>query len=1231
MRKVLFLIVVLCISICSNAQIELLTNGSFSQANSGWTAGTHFVYNSTYTNCQVCPGYAHADNGSGQPATNLYDYLTQPVSIPSSATSATLSFYTGATLSGTSVGTERLFVYIYDYTLSQTNVITSVYFTSSVGYSRYSFPVPSSCIGHSLQLGFRAESTTNATTIRVDEVSMTYTQSNNFTLTVHNVGGAVKSNAKVILYNSNWVSLQTLYTDASGQVIFPSLANGTYYYEVYYTPSGNNPPITSNTEFWGSSSFSIAGSSVSQSFTRVQPYISANTSFSPTSINIGQSSSGSFTVTNALGYSENSYVSIWVDRDEASSWDYINSASAQSINSNSTYNFPFTVSPANSGTYNCYAFVYSYVNNNYIITDQYAWTTAFTATTATGCTPVSVSSNPANQSVTSPNQTSFSVGVSGTSPFSYTWQQYNGSTWTNLSNTGNTTWTTGTSSSTLTISNSSGLNGYQYRCNATNCNGVNSATSSAATLTTTSSCSAVSVLSNPSGQSVTSPSSGAFSVNVSGSAPFSYQWQQKSPITTTWTNLTNSGNTTWTTGTNSSTLTIANSNGMNGYQYRCNVTNCGGANSVISNAAVLTVSTICTPVTISSNPTNQNVTSPNQATFSVGVSGTSPFSYKWQQYNGSAWSTLNNSGNTTWTTGSNSSVLTIGNTNGLNGYQYRCNVTNCSGASSVTTTSATLTLGSSNTSVKGIDVSHWQGSIAVSDWQSFYAAGKLFAYAKATEGVLLRNDDTCFVRNMRNGCAAGLIMGAYDLANLSNTGASEANHFLSVASPYIGAGFLPPALDLEYDRIVSLPASTLTPWVQDWVNTIYNQTGITPAIYINGGLANASHVDASLNSNYLWVIQQSSNASPPTLTGVWNGNWTFNQYVGDPHPGLIAGFSLDFDQFNGSTTALYNLTHPSSWARDLTITSGTQHISSSTTTPGTILTAYASEDNTGNRYAGANFITLWLSRSSTLNTSTDIYLGKISVPSVSANSNSLVYNTNIQIPSTIAAGNYTLFFWADGAISNVSPNCNCGGGLISETDECNNFASVPLTVNSCALPSAVSVNGGGTYCASTPPTLVANGTGGTIYWQGARSGGTSTSAPSTSHLVTSSGTYYFRANNTCGWGPEGSATVTITSGCKTDAIEASIENVADLQNEIKIYPNPSNSQFTIEFESKTNGEQLDLVIYDMTGRLVKTYTKSSSLGNNKLGIDLNREAPGIYTLAINGLNGKNGIFKILKN
>ncbi len=79
-----------------------------------------------------------------------------------------------------------------------------------------------------------------------------------------------------------------------------------------------------------------------------------------------------------------------------------------------------------------------------------------------------------------------------------------------------------------------------------------------------------------------------------------------------------------------------------------------------------------------------------------------------------------------------------------------------------------------------------------------------------------------------------------------------------------------------------------------------------------------------------------------------------------------------------------------------------------------------------------------------------------------------------------------------------------------------------------ANPLPVTVSGGGTQCGGTITLTASGGTGGTIYWQGATSGGTSMTTASSSEEVSSSGTYYFRSVTPLGcWSNEGSAEVII--------------------------------------------------------------------------------------------------------
>ena len=94
---------------------------------------------------------------------------------------------------------------------------------------------------------------------------------------------------------------------------------------------------------------------------------------------------------------------------------------------------------------------------------------------------------------------------------------------------------------------------------------------------------------------------------------------------------------------------------------------------------------------------------------------------------------------------------------------------------------------------------------------------------------------------------------------------------------------------------------------------------------------------------------------------------------------------------------------------------------------------------------------------------------------------------------------------------------------------CNSASASTGVYSVTNTPTATTVSGGGVFCGSTTITA-GGGTGGTIYFQGTTSGGTSTATLSSSQSVSSTGTYYFRAQGPGGcWGPEGSVTVTINA------------------------------------------------------------------------------------------------------
>jgi lysozyme len=188
---------------------------------------------------------------------------------------------------------------------------------------------------------------------------------------------------------------------------------------------------------------------------------------------------------------------------------------------------------------------------------------------------------------------------------------------------------------------------------------------------------------------------------------------------------------------------------------------------------------------------------------------------------------------------------------------------------------------------EGIDVSHWQGVI---DWTKVAAAGKKFAFMKASEDIDFV--DNTYVTNRAQARAAGLYVGAYHFAQPS-TGVgdaiAEADHFIDTATPV--KGDLIPVLDLE--RSGSLSQTALTAWVQAFLGRVYERVGVRAAIYVSPNFWRTYMGDTTwfgLNGyDILWVAHWTAGVAPSVPGGNWAGDgWTFWQYTSD---GSVPGIS----------------------------------------------------------------------------------------------------------------------------------------------------------------------------------------------------------------------------------------------------------------------------------------------------------------------------------------------------
>jgi GH25 family lysozyme M1 (1,4-beta-N-acetylmuramidase) len=213
-----------------------------------------------------------------------------------------------------------------------------------------------------------------------------------------------------------------------------------------------------------------------------------------------------------------------------------------------------------------------------------------------------------------------------------------------------------------------------------------------------------------------------------------------------------------------------------------------------------------------------------------------------------------------------------------------------SGAASPATADATTS------TLEGIDVSHWQGTIS---WTKVAAAGKKFAIIKATEST--DYVDPQYATNHANAKAAGMWTGAYHFARPSTTtndAVLEADHFAAVMK--LGAGDLIPALDLEDSGGMSVAG--LQSWVTKFLGEVTAKVGVKPMIYTSPSFwknhMGDSRTLADAGYKTLWIAHWGV-SSPTVPASNWGGHgWTFWQYTSD---GTVPGITgrVDLDRFNG--------------------------------------------------------------------------------------------------------------------------------------------------------------------------------------------------------------------------------------------------------------------------------------------------------------------------------------------
>jgi pectate lyase/pectin methylesterase-like acyl-CoA thioesterase len=218
-------------------------------------------------------------------------------------------------------------------------------------------------------------------------------------------------------------------------------------------------------------------------------------------------------------------------------------------------------------------------------------------TVTLGLVPPAITTQPVGAATVEGTTVVLTAAATGSAPLTFQWSK-NGAP------------IAGATDTTLTLSNVHVNDSGNYTFTSTNPAG--SVTSNVATVVVA--LAPPVITTQPQSQTVSIGDPVAFTLAVTGSAPFTYQWQKNgAPIT----------------GATGPSFSIAAAQLSDAGAYTIVVTN--GAGSATSAAATLTVTTAPVPPTITTQPASTSVVVGNPVQFSVVASGTSPLNYQWSK------------------------------------------------------------------------------------------------------------------------------------------------------------------------------------------------------------------------------------------------------------------------------------------------------------------------------------------------------------------------------------------------------------------------------------------------------------------------------------------------------------------------------------------------------------------------------------------------------------------------
>lgn len=216
------------------------------------------------------------------------------------------------------------------------------------------------------------------------------------------------------------------------------------------------------------------------------------------------------------------------------------------------------------------------------------------------------------------------------------------------------------------------------------------------------------------------------------------------------------------------------------------------------------------------------------------------------------------------------------------------------GAPEPTSSSSAATTVCGQTSVKGIDVSHYDGTI---DWATAKASGIDFAIAKATESTTYV--DPTFATNWAGMKAHGVVRAAYHFFRANADPIAQANHVMQTVGT-LEPSDLPIVLDLETTD--GQTGATIAANALKFLAAVTQGTGKKAIVYTSPGFIAGLSGTSGFASYTLWVANWG--VTCPNVPSPWS-TWVFWQNADNGTVSGVPATAVDLDYFNGTLAELH--------------------------------------------------------------------------------------------------------------------------------------------------------------------------------------------------------------------------------------------------------------------------------------------------------------------------------------